>query len=488
MLLKNSLYNSLGGVIRLGLGVISTPILIRILGLEEYGVWTLASSIVTIAMLADSGLSFSTTFFISQSLFKSDIEELSQTLSIILVVITIISTIISISIFFGATSIFAAFPKLTESQFVIAGSCVQLGAIVVWARLIQQVLIGIEQAYQNYGVINLVGTFQVLLMNSGMIAISFQGGRSIDLMKWQVLISILFLFLNILFVKYLICGHQLNFKWNRKRFLEILNYSLSTWVSSLGGVLFGQVDRLIVGAILGVESLGIYSAITTATVQINGLSAMPVQPIVPILSRMNNEFAQNNTDGIRKIIRKAFEVNCIVALGMGSLFLTFDFLILPIFLGNSQTITHINEFRFATIIYSIYSMNAVGYYIGFGTNSVNMCMKVQILSGIFSLTCIFFGIKYTGLNGAILGNSGYCLTLFLTFLGFRKFGIKIAEWMAWIWFPSLSFLALCISTFLIQNDSSLKLLLSIFFTLSLLIWFASCNSKLIRSSLVKIFQ
>jgi O-antigen/teichoic acid export membrane protein len=76
-LLRNSFYNSLGGVIRLGLGVITIPILIRALGIEEYGVWTLASSVISIVMLAESGLSFSTTFFVSQSLSKNDLEELS---------------------------------------------------------------------------------------------------------------------------------------------------------------------------------------------------------------------------------------------------------------------------------------------------------------------------------------------------------------------------------------------------------------------------
>jgi O-antigen/teichoic acid export membrane protein len=81
-LLKNGFYNALAGAIRIGLALLTIPILIRIIGVEEYGLWTLASAVVQIVNLAEAGLSMATTVFLSQDLAKEDIDGVSQTLTV----------------------------------------------------------------------------------------------------------------------------------------------------------------------------------------------------------------------------------------------------------------------------------------------------------------------------------------------------------------------------------------------------------------------
>jgi O-antigen/teichoic acid export membrane protein len=479
ILLRSSLYNSLGGVIRLAVGVVTIPVLIRTLGLEEYGVWTLASSIIAIVMLAESGLSFATTFFVSQSIAKGDTEDLLQVLSITFSTILVASTLISVLLWLSVAPILSVFPKLTSSQILVAGSSLHLGAFVVLSRLLQQVLVGVEQAYQSYGWINLLGTAQTLLLNSGMIFIAFHGGRSVELMKWQLLVSVLLLICHIYLVKFSIRSIRFRFIWNYVKFLDVLKYSMSTWVASLGGVLFGQVDRLIVGSILGIETLGTYAAITNATVQINSLSAMPIQPIVPVLSGFTRELNVSKT-AVKAIVRKAFEANCMVALGMGVLFLAFDSQIVSFLVGGN--LNYLNEFRFATIIYAAYSMNAAGYYVAFGTNSVKMCMLIQLFSGAFSLMLIYLGSSLYGLSGAIAGNSGYCFVWLLTFLGFGKFGITHLEWMTWIFVPVISFASLCLSIVVIPDNFIFKFIACTLCALSMVIWFMSRKLNVIYDS------
>jgi O-antigen/teichoic acid export membrane protein len=477
--LKSSFYNAIGGVIRLSVSAFSIPILIRVLGVEEYGVWTLASSVIAVVMLAESGLSFSTTFFVSQSLAKKDVEELSQILTIVFTVIFITATLVSCLVWLGVSPILSVFPRLTSSQIFIAESSLRLGAFVVWSRLIQQVLIGVEQAYQRYGWINFLGSTQALFVNCGMILIAFNGGRSIELMKWQSVISILFLTLHCYVVMLMTSNMRLRLSWSYVKFLDVLKYSISTWISSFGGVLFSQFDRLIVGVMLGAEALGIYSAIINTTVQINTLSAIPIQPIVPILSRLPEESDDSNTK-VRVIAKKSFETNCVVAFILGMIFLTFDSPIVSFLLNGKMVLNHINEFRYATIIYVLYSMNAIGYYIAFGTNSISTCMSIQILGGISSLSLMYFSIQHFGLTGAILGNAGYCLTLLLTVFGFRKLDIKWREWSSWILIPTSVFSVFCVLLSLFQDNSLIRILIFISCMLSLILWFAYCNARFLR--------
>ena len=56
-MIRNGLYNLIGGVVRVFSITFTTPLLIRFMGLENYGLWALVSSVVGLVTLAEAGLS-----------------------------------------------------------------------------------------------------------------------------------------------------------------------------------------------------------------------------------------------------------------------------------------------------------------------------------------------------------------------------------------------------------------------------------------------
>jgi O-antigen/teichoic acid export membrane protein len=144
-LLKNGFYNILAGAIRIGLFVLTIPILIRLMGIEAYGVWTLAYSVLGMVTLAEAGLSVATTVFVSQDLRKEETDSLSKTLTITFGAILILSTFALFAIYFSAQPIVSLFPKIDQAQQLILMQALQIGGIVVWVQLIQRALVGVEQ-------------------------------------------------------------------------------------------------------------------------------------------------------------------------------------------------------------------------------------------------------------------------------------------------------------------------------------------------------
>ncbi len=71
----------------------------------------------------------------------------------------------------GSTSIVGWFPNLKQAQQITAIQTLQIGAWVVWTRLLQQILIGVEQAYQRYESLNLLNTAQSMLLSLGLLAV-----------------------------------------------------------------------------------------------------------------------------------------------------------------------------------------------------------------------------------------------------------------------------------------------------------------------------
>jgi O-antigen/teichoic acid export membrane protein len=473
-LLKNGFYNTLGGLIRIGLSILIIPLLIRILGIEEYGLWTLASAVVVMVTLAEAGLSTATTVFISQDLGKEEVDGLSQTLTVTFGAMLILATSAAFALWIGAEGIISLFPKLGQDQQLRLIPTIQIGGLVVAGRLLQQALVGVEQAYQRYDLMNVLNTMQYVLLSVGMVSVAMLGGHTFELMQWQALTSVVSLLSHIWIVRSLLQNVNLRLSWNQQKAMAVGGYSLIMWLNALGGMLFSRGDRLIVGSLLGSQVLGVYAAITDVTVQINSFSALPIQPLLPGLSNLAGQ--QNiNRHQLEKQVKQAIEINGLVALGMGASLITLSPLIVRIFFSERTTSEYIALFCIATAIYAVYSCNAVGYFSLLATKAVKTCALIHLLGSFSSLLLIAIGSYNFGLVGAILGNSGYLTTLLVTVFGMKRLSIPAYLYFKWLLFPILWFSTVLIINFLIPKNYTIQFTVFLIQNTILLLWLAKTH-------------
>ena len=91
-MIRNGFYNGMGTLIRIGMGVLIIPVLIRVMGLETYGLWVFATATVGIVELAEMGLSVSTTYFVARDLAQNNRQSLSETLTISSLTVLVVAT------------------------------------------------------------------------------------------------------------------------------------------------------------------------------------------------------------------------------------------------------------------------------------------------------------------------------------------------------------------------------------------------------------
>ncbi|AVH65955.1 lipopolysaccharide biosynthesis protein [Nostoc sp. 'Peltigera membranacea cyanobiont' N6] len=474
-ILKNGFYNSITGLIKIGLGILIIPVLIRLLGIEEYGLWTLASAVVVMVTLAEAGLSTATTVFVSQDLGKKDIDGLSQTLTVTFGAILILATLAVVALWMGAEPIMNLFPKLGQLQQLKVIQAIKIGGLVVAARLLQQILIGVEQAHQRYDLMNVLNTMQSVLLNVGMLIVVLLGGRTVELMQWQAGIGVVTLLSHIWVVRSLLQNLNLRLNWNQPKALAVGGYSLMMWLNTLGSMLFSRGDRLIVGSLLGSQVLGVYAGITDITAQINSFSALPVQPLLPTLSNLIGQ--QNiNQRQLEQQLKQATQINGLFALGMGATLITLSPLILKILFSEQTVSQYLITFCIATVIYALYSCHAVGYYSLLATNAVKACALIQLLASFSSLGLIAIGAYNFGLTGAIIGNLGYFTAFAVTIFGMKRLSISYYLWFKWLCFPLIWFFIVLLVNFKLQNDYILRFIMLSIQTTILLTWFAISNN------------
>lgn len=434
-MLKNGFYNTLAGIAKFGLGILTVPILIRLLGVENYGIWSLASSVIGLVALAEAGLATTTTVFVAKDLGEDNAESLAETLLITVSAMFFLATLAAIILGIGAEAIAPLFPKLSQTQQTTVAAAFRLGGIVVWTRLMQQSFVGILQAYQRYAAISIIKTTEGIILSLGMILLALSQGGVLALVQWQVTIGCLSLLIYAALLKSTISKLLFKVQWNSQKVIHVFRYGSMMWLTSLGSALFSRGDRIIVGNILGAQGLGIYAVITDIVVQINQISALPVQPLLPQLSRL---LSQGQQHAVKDAIAKCLTINALVSFGLGLTILTFapeidSFLI-------EANHSHSSLLRLATLIYAVYSVNAVGYYSLLGLDRVTICAFWQMAAGGLALGSILLGSQLFGLQGAILGNLAYWILSMITFYAMKYLSIPTKDWAGWLAFPILWFL------------------------------------------------
>jgi O-antigen/teichoic acid export membrane protein len=427
--LRNGLYNVGGQVVRGAVAVLAIPFLIRFLGISEYGVWSLAYAFLALITMFEAGFSVAAAVFLSKDLATDDIREAGRTLTFILISATVLSAAIGLLLWFAGPLLVRPLTSFGPAERGEAGRALQIAGFGAATLILQRTLVGIEQAFNRYGVINGLDLAQALVMNLGLVAVAFWGGKTVALMKWSVLASGLLLLAHGGVVIRLFRNHKLNLGWSGSKGRQIFRYSLATWTATLGSAAFSQCDRLIVGWMLGAPLLGIYSAVTNITSKINSLSATAVQPLVPSLSR---DLVLN--DVTRHRVRHAMQLNALIAIGSGIFLFVLSDWVIRVFVGPAGKEGAIG-LKIAAVIYALYSLNAPGFFILFSLGGARTNAVVTLCSGMVSLLLIFLGARYFGLMGAFAGNAGYLASLFLVTTGLSRTRIALSRYLNWMAVP-----------------------------------------------------
>jgi O-antigen/teichoic acid export membrane protein len=436
-LLRNGFYNIVAALIRLGTQFLSIPLIIKFIGLEEYGLWSLITTIIAFSYLVEGGITNSIIFFVSKDIGSEDHQGAAITLIMSGVLLLLFSIFIAVFLWFGAPigfRGFSYFPNLNQTQINSLIKASQFGGIYTCLYILQRFPIAIEQIHQRYDQMNLINTFYILLNTVGLLFVVWQGGRSVQMMQWQVLTNFIFLIIHIWVASQLINWQlfesiSLKSFFRFKKLREIIRYSFINWSSGLISALFNHGDRLIITFFLGTYSLGIYAAIGNIVSQIQVFVTTSVQPMSPKLASLLGSSDISKRDEISRTVKQAFHLNIYLSVLLGSAVLTFAELINKIMLPGAPAAESVPIIQITSIIYTLYSMSIAGYFVLLVTKSAFEGLIIQIFSTLICLILIFLGAKTGNLKWAAMGNIGYVSILWVHVLAMKKLNIQPREWL-----------------------------------------------------------
>lgn len=163
LVIKNTLYLYIRLFLTLIIGFITSRVILRVLGVEDFGIYNLVGGIVTLFVFVNQALSASTQRYITYDLGKKNVEKLNATYSMCMNAHILFSIIIFIALEFAGFIFLNGVLDINESRLEAAKwvfQCMTLSSILGVLRVPYMSLV---TADEKFGFISFVGIVEPLL-------------------------------------------------------------------------------------------------------------------------------------------------------------------------------------------------------------------------------------------------------------------------------------------------------------------------------------
>jgi O-antigen/teichoic acid export membrane protein len=281
---QNVLYSVLDYISQPAMMILAAPVLLKTLGMPQYGAWMLVNSIAATAGGLGGGFGDGATRFISIYRGRNDNDGVVRSLAAALAINATLGVVL-------ATGLVAGAPLLIGHVFHIESDlryegivAVRISALVLLLRLAQAVFMSAARGYERYRpVVATSVSSRVLIMVLAVVLAACGFG----------LVGILWATLavesaNLVALAMIACAilkvRSLPTTVLRIGVREVSSFGVFTWLKSVMGVLFGYADRLIVAALLGTGPLALYVLCNQLTQPIQALLASGFNFMFPNVS------------------------------------------------------------------------------------------------------------------------------------------------------------------------------------------------------------
>jgi len=286
-LTRNTIFNLTGWILPIGISILSVPFIVKSLGNDAYGVFAIVSIVAGYLGLLNGPVAMGNVRFMAEAFAHEQWSDLFEALATGLIINVSLSALGGLIMFFSAEvlarKVFAIPPALVASAVTVF----RLAALSFFLNGVAGTLESIPTAMRRYDILNLVGLFVGTLNTVAIVLALWWGWGLLGAVLAQVLSSVLGL------VLFSIAGWMLLRKFSGSRRRSLVSATFIKRLAGFSSLLFAgqitatiglQIDRTLVGILLGTSAVTFYTVPNKITGQIPGMMSSFSTTLYPLSS------------------------------------------------------------------------------------------------------------------------------------------------------------------------------------------------------------
>lgn len=374
--------------------------MLKNLGSEDYGIWVLINSILSLLIISNFGMGNAMIKLGAEYAGDEQMDMFND----------LFGSVLSLSVFIAAglnAVLLLAGPLFLPRSVLIIS--LMMGAIT-GLRTVNGIISGSYMAKQRYDLnskLNMMFSLLTSIVFTGLVIVS----SSLYTLVAALLIStILLTAINAAVAKRTVKDLRFTMNLNKANFRKITGYSLYSFTQLIITTLNAQADRLIVGALLGTKALGYYTVCMQLVLKLNEIPGVAGGFLFAKFSTLH---AEGQASKIKELYYKALKIESLFVLVCGAILYFTAKPLLSLWIGAEFASQNVELFQLLVIAVSVGAIGVVPFYFLNGTGYIKLNTWVTLLTTSSSIVLYLVLIPYTGLIGTGIGRfSGIPLVLY----------------------------------------------------------------------------
>jgi O-antigen/teichoic acid export membrane protein len=293
------------------------PVILRNLGVAQYGVWTVTTAVVSFGSMVASG-------FGDANIQKVAAQRGAGSGTMLLrVVRTALGIHVALGIAMGL-AIWTFAPMFANRMAATDGelrheclSCIRIAAVFIVIRAVEAVCISTQRAFERYGAAVRISVAARVLGLGGTAVLASFTRSVVNIMALSAALAGVALVAQYIRLRQFLGATNLFPSYDPEVARGLLQFGVFTWVIAAAGVIFSQGDRLIGGASVGASAVVAYALCAQVSQPIYGLTASGLHFLFPYIASRQRTASPT---ALRKVVGLALLANgFLVLIGAGVL-------------------------------------------------------------------------------------------------------------------------------------------------------------------------
>lgn len=291
------------------ISIVYTPFMLRMLGQEEYGLMSLANSVVGYLGLLNLGLGSAMTRYISKFKAENNKDMENAVMTLFLKLFSIIALIIFIAggiLIFNVNGLFDQ--TLTHEEFHKLQILMGLMTFNIAISMISSVFYAVLMAYERFIFTRLVGVINTIITPLIMLPLLIGGYKAIGITIASTLLNIVNILIIVFYSIKILKIKIRNKKFEKSFIKELFGFSFFVLLAMIVDKVYWGTDQFILGAVSGTVAVAIYNIGANFTTYFMSFSTAITGMFLPRLTQMdvNKVSDQEFTDLFIKVGRIQF--------------------------------------------------------------------------------------------------------------------------------------------------------------------------------------
>ncbi|WP_446742661.1 lipopolysaccharide biosynthesis protein [Silvibacterium acidisoli] len=307
--LSNAAYGALDYAAHPLVMLLVAPIILNRLGVAEYGIWTIATAVISVGGIVASGFSDANIQRIASLRSANETQTMKLTTGSIFAINLTAGIFLAACAWIGAPY---AVPRIVVAQPALAHECLaalRIAAVIVLVRSIESVAVSTQRGFEAYRESVRISTAVRILTLVAAAVLALCGQRCVSILVATGVFLVAGTALQFLQLPRFLREASVLPIFHREEGQRLLRMGIFSWIQALGSVVLGQLDRLLLGVSLGAVAVAPYALCVQFAQPLSGFTASTLQFLFPYLS---GRFGQAGTVDIRRIVFKAFLCNFMI--------------------------------------------------------------------------------------------------------------------------------------------------------------------------------